>query len=198
MNSVTASRRIMVGQLGFGAFLAVCVAVLPGLVIKRNEAGLSNYGIHAPTVVPYTIAFLATITGAVFARRVLPHTSGTRSLRRILAAYAVAMAAVLLSTYPYSQNHLLRDIHIGCGSIAYAVMIIASAYFLRFERPSGFFLASAVIVLLGATVSLVTLVGIWHLLFLGQIVTFLGFSCEATLVVHTHETGLMLSPNVRR
>lgn len=198
MRPIPASRRIVLGQGGFGAFLAVCVTVLPGIVLKRDEAGLSNYGIHASTVIPYTFAFLATIAGAVLARRALPQSGGARSLRLILAAYAAAMSAVLLSTYPYSLNHVLRDIHLGFGTVSYAVMIIATGHFVRVERLSRNLMASAAVVVVGTTISLVTIVGIWHLLFVGQIVTFLGFSCEATMVVRSHETGPSLSPNVRR
>jgi hypothetical protein len=47
---------VALGQVGFAFFLAICVAIHPGLVLKVNEGGMSNYGVHAKTAIPYTLA----------------------------------------------------------------------------------------------------------------------------------------------
>jgi hypothetical protein len=40
------------GQLLLAFFLALCVALHPGFVLKSDEGGMSNYGIHLKTFAP--------------------------------------------------------------------------------------------------------------------------------------------------
>ena len=47
---------IVWGQILFVLFIGVCVALHPGIVLKSNEGGVSNYGIHIKTALPYTLA----------------------------------------------------------------------------------------------------------------------------------------------
>ena len=54
--STRASNRMVASQLSLLGFMAVAVALHPGLVLKWNQAGLSNYGVHAKTAVPYSLA----------------------------------------------------------------------------------------------------------------------------------------------
>ena len=53
MNS-RAAAHIALGQISFGFFITVCVALPPGFVLKSNEGGVSNYGVHLKTALPYT------------------------------------------------------------------------------------------------------------------------------------------------
>ena len=53
MNS-RAAAHIALGQISFGFFITVCVALHPGFVLKWNEGGVSNYGVHLKTALPYT------------------------------------------------------------------------------------------------------------------------------------------------
>jgi len=48
------ARDLLVSQCTFFAFLALCIVLMPGILFRRNEGGMSNYGIHTVTVIPYS------------------------------------------------------------------------------------------------------------------------------------------------
>ena len=179
---------IVWGQILFVLFIAVCVALHPGIVLKSNEGGVSNYGIHIKTALPYTLA-LGLL--AFYSRRaaVLYSKSDkvTRRLRRVLTAYSVIVIVMLISTYVYSLNHILRDIHIGFGTVLITFESFAAIWmFGRIRRVwDGVFLATQ---LAGALIALVTIVGVLHLLFLAEELANTGFAC---LLIHTaHRVAL--------
>ena len=53
-----AYRLMVTGEVAFVLFTGVCVALHPGFVLKRNEGGLSDYGVHIKTTVPYTLSLV--------------------------------------------------------------------------------------------------------------------------------------------
>ncbi len=175
---------IVWGQILFAFFIAVCVALHPGIVLKSNEGGVSNYGIHIKTAVPYTLA-LGLL--ALYSRRAASLYSKsdalTRRLRQILNAYAAIVMVMLFSTYVYSLNHLLRDIHIGFGTVLITFeSFVAMWMFGRSRRVwNGVFLAMQ---LAGALLALVTIVGALHVLFLAEELANTGFAC---LLIYTAE-----------
>lgn len=170
---------IVWGQVLFTFFIGVCVALHPGIVLKSNEGGVSNYGIHIKTAVPYTLA-LGLL--AIYSRRAASLYSKsdvlTRRLRRVLIAYAVIVMVMLFSTYVYSLNHLLRDIHIGFGTVLITFESFAAMWmFGRCRRVwDGVFLATQ---LAGALLALVTIVGDLHVLFLAEELANTGFGVLA-------------------
>lgn len=174
------------GQVCFVGFIAVCVALHPGIVLKWNEGGVSNYGIHIKTALPYTIA-LALL--AYYSRRAailyVSRDPFARQLHRILNAYSLIIIVMLLSTYVYSVNHVLRDIHIGFGTVLITFSSVSSIWmFSRFRRLKwdGVFL---IIQLTGALLALVTIVGVLHFLFLAEELANTGFAC---LLIHCART----------
>jgi hypothetical protein len=93
-------------------FVLVCISIWPGLVLKRDEGGFSNYGIHIKTAVVYTFAYVVCALFTFMAARAVPRTSATlATLARILNAYGVLLLLILFSTYGYSLNTALKDIH---------------------------------------------------------------------------------------
>jgi hypothetical protein len=176
---------IVCGQILFALFIAVCVALHPGIVLKWNEGGVSNYGIHIKTTVPYTLA-LGLL--AIYSRRAAALYSAsdplTRRLRRVLTAYSVIVIVMLFSTYVYSLNHVLRDIHIGFGTVLITFQSFAAMWMFarsRTRRLDGVFLATQ---LAGALLALVTIVGVLHFLFLAEELANTGFAC---LLIHTSQ-----------
>jgi hypothetical protein len=174
---------IVWGQILFAFFIAVCVALHPGIVLKSNEGGVSNYGIHVKTALPYTLA-LGLL--ALYSRRaaVLYSASDplTRRLRRVLTAYSVIVMVMLFSTYVYSLNHILRDIHIGLGTGLIVFESFAAIWmFSRLRRRfwDGVFLLTQ---FAGGLLALVTIVGELHVLFLAEELANTGFAC---LLIHT-------------
>jgi hypothetical protein len=177
-----AATYIVWGQILFALFIGICVALHPGIVLKSNEGGVSNYGIHIKTALPYTLA-LGLL--AFYSRRaaVLYSKSDdmTRRLRGVLTAYSVIVIVMLLSTYVYSLNHLLRDIHIGFGTVLVTFESFAAIWMFGRNRRvwDGVFLVTQ---LAGALLALVTIVGVLHLLFLAEELVNTGFAC---LLIHT-------------
>jgi hypothetical protein len=151
--------------------------------LKWNEGGVSNYGIHVKTALPYTLA-LALL--AIYSRRaaVLYSKSDpvTRRLRRVLTVYSVIVIVMLFSTYVYSLNHVLRDIHIGFGTVLITFESFAAIWMLVLSRRralDGLYLATQVV---GALLALVTIVGVLHFLFLAEMLANTGFAC---ILIHT-------------
>ncbi len=174
---------IVCGQIFFVLFIGVCVAIHPGIVLKWNEGGVSNYGIHLKTVVPYTLA-LALL--AIYSRRaaVLYSRSDplTRRLRSVLTAYSVIVTVMLFSTYVYSLNHVLRDIHIGFGTVLITFESFTAMWMLARSRRRGVDSVYLATQLVGALLALVTIVGVLHFLFLAEILANTGF---AFILIHT-------------
>lgn len=172
---------IVWGQVLYLVFLGVCVALHPGLVLKRDEGGVSNYGIHLKTAVPYSLALVSLAFCSERAARLFSRSDGlARRLRQALLFYSTIIMVILFSTYFYSLNHVLRDIHIGLGSVLITFETVVAVWiFGSFRRRwDAVFLA---VELAGAILSLVTIVGVLQLLFVSEILTNTGFAC---LLIH--------------
>jgi hypothetical protein len=170
-------------EILFLFFIAVCVAIHPGYVLKRNEGGMSNYGLHIETAIPYTIALVVL---ALYSRRAAlsyrDDNRRTRGLRQILLAYCAILLAVLLSTYFYSMNIALRDVHFALGTALIVLVGFASLWMYRQWTPSLGVTALLMVQLFGDVLALGTVVGALHVLFLSEMVSNLGF---ASLLIRT-------------
>jgi hypothetical protein len=163
------------GQVGFVVFLAVCVALHPGFVLKADEGGISNYGIHVKTVVPYTLAFASCAGFSWAAARHCPTDDpGQRGLHRLLVVYSGLLLVTLASTYGYSLDVVWKDVHVVIGAALVVFEVVGSVWmYLRLGgRCDALFLA---VQLIGFVLAGVTLVGLLHVLFLGQALATVGF-----------------------
>jgi hypothetical protein len=177
------ARLVERGQICFGLFIAVCVALHPGFVLKWNEGGMSDYGSHLETALPYTLALLGL---AEFSRRAASlyrqNDPVTRRLRRVLYAYSAIVLVMLGSTYVYTLNLLLRDFHFGFGTVLILFEVASSVWMFQLFRRfvwDGIFLGMQIV---GSVLSLVTIVGALHVLFFAEMLTGAGF---AGLIIHT-------------
>jgi hypothetical protein len=177
------ARLVERGQICFGLFIAVCVALHPGFVLKWNEGGMSDYGSHLETTLPYTLALLGL---AEFSRRAASlyrqNDRTTRRLRRVLYAYSAIVFVMLVSTYVYTINLALRDFHFGFGTLLIVFEVTSSVWMFSLFRRfvwDGIFLAMQII---GSVLCLVTIVGTLHVLFFAEMLTGAGF---AGLIIHT-------------
>ena len=143
------ARLVERGQICFGLFIAVCVALHPGFVLKWNEGGMSDYGSHIETALPYTLALLGLVE---FSRRAASlyreSDRTTRRLRRVLYFYSAIVLVMLVSTYVYTLNFTLRDFHFGFGTILILFEVSSSVWmFLLFRRLvwDGIFLIMQVV-----------------------------------------------------
>jgi Na+-transporting NADH:ubiquinone oxidoreductase subunit NqrD len=177
------ARLVECGQICFGLFIAICVALHPGFVLKWNEGGMSDYGSHIETALPYTLALLGL---AEFSRRAASlyrqSDRTTRRLRRVLYFYSAIVLVMLVSTYVYTLNFTLRDFHFGFGTILILFEVSSSVWmFLLFRRLvwDGIFLIMQIV---GSVLCLITIVGVLHVLFFAEMLTGAGF---AGLIIHT-------------
>jgi len=149
---------------------------MPHFLFERNEGGISNFGVHRLTIIPFSLAFLAcSICLAQTAHLLKPKTSIAKQFRMILIGFSALLFLTLLSTYPYKLNQRLDEVHIWTGiSLFYAELSAAVWLTLRvLKNRLGyllFFVGSA-----GFVLATLTFFGLIHLLFVSQIVTAAAF-----------------------
>lgn len=175
-------RYALASQLSLAVFIGVCVAVHPGLVLKWNEAGLSNYGVHLATIVPYSLAFALSAFFALGAARSLHgDRASLRALRVVLRAYALLSALALVSTYGYTIHPTLHHVHVVVGITLMLFEPAVSVWLflrLRGHGHDGYWLA---VELAGLVVAVIDYEALLHVLFLAQVLTGVGFG---VLLVH--------------
>jgi hypothetical protein len=171
------------GQIGLLFFLVVSVALHPGFVLKADEGGMSNYGVHIKTAAAYTLALGLPILFSVLAIR-LTHSDDplVRRLRLVLVVYCWLMLLTLVSTYVYTLNTTLKDFHIVFGSTLTVFQSAASVWMYLILRPVAWDRVIFSVQILGFLLASLTIAGVFHLLFVGEVVTFGAF---ALLLVHT-------------
>jgi hypothetical protein len=166
---------VAASQASFIALLGVCVTVLPGLVLKRNEGGVSNYGVHWATVVPYSLAYVTDAGLLARAARRLDSPE-SQDLRRVVEGLCVVLVATLVTTYGYTSATVLRDLHFVVG----AVLILyqcASVGWLWGRTRRG--LAATLGVLTtwcGLALCVLATLAVWHVLFVGQMMIIVGYA----------------------
>lgn len=184
---------VALGQIAFAVFLAVCVAIHPGVVLKVNEGGMSNYGVHAKTVAPYTLAlgFAAGLTFSA-ARPIRMSTKAARHFRALLQAYSWLILLTLVTTFWYTLNAPLKYVHVAVGV---AIIVFESAASLWMYRVIESLRAVLFVQLLGFVLAPPTFFGALHVLFLSQVLTGGGF---ALLLVRTcRQLGPPLEESLR-
>lgn len=183
-----ASTNALYAQLCLALFLTVCIALHPGIVLKWNEAGLSNYGVHLKTAIPYSLAFggCAAFTFAS-ARRVGGATRSRSFLRAILYAYVVLNVLTLVSTYGYTLNAPLKHVHMVVGIVVMVFEPLTSLWLYRLGGPS----AGSRLWLIGEMVGLVLagvdFAALLHILFLAQLFTGVSFGVLLVRAVRRFE-----------
>ena len=171
-----ASSYALLAQLCLALFLIVCIALHPGIVLKWNEAGLSNYGVHLKTAIPYSLAFGGCAAFSLAsARRVGGATRSRSLLRAILYSYVALNLLTLVSTYGYTLNAPLKHIHMVVGIVVMVFEPLTSLWLFRQGDRS----AGARLWLIGEMVGLVVagvdFAALLHILFLAQLFTGVSF-----------------------
>ncbi len=177
-----ATAYIVYSQVSLLVFMSLCIALHPGLVLKWNEAGLSNYGIHLKTVIPYTLALgLGAFFAMAAARSLRVVGDAATTMRSLLNVYGVLMLLSLLSTYGYTQNAGLKNIHIVLN-IATALFQLGVALWAYLTLPRAWSQTVWFGVLsVGFVLAVIDYFKVLHVLFTAQTLTGVGFG---VLVVH--------------
>ncbi|MGA2433313.1 MAG: hypothetical protein ABSG09_07620 [Acidimicrobiales bacterium] len=171
-----ASRFVTYGQWNLVVFVIFCLSLHPGFVLKRDEGGFSNYGIHVKTVIPYTLTYLGCVIFTLIAAKYLP-VGGHNAmvLARLLRSYALLCLLLLVTTYGYSLNTPLKDVH---GVVGLAAMVFdpaASVWLFLHVNTSVWDRILVGVELAGLVLGVIDLLNVAHVLFASQAVIAVGF-----------------------
>lgn len=173
---------IVYSQLSLLVFMSLCIALHPGLVLKWNEAGLSNYGIHIKTIVPYTLALGLCALFAMAAARSLRAMGGPATrMRNLLNVYGGLMLLLLLSTYGYTLNAGLKNAHIVLNIVTILFEFGAALWMYSTLPPSKAEAAWLGVLSVGLSLAVIDFFKLLHVLFTAQTFIGMGFG---VLVVH--------------
>jgi|ERR1700689_2200450 hypothetical protein len=177
---------MVAGEVAFLVFTSVCVALHPGFVLKGNEGGLSDYGVHIKTVIPYTLSLGLLVLCNLRAASLYPEGEGqTRRLRFLLLTYCSVVGLILLSTYVYTLNGDLKDLHYGLGTLLMVVVAIGSVWMYRLRPPSTTVRIFLFVQIVGDALNLATAIGALHVLFAAEVLSNIGF---ALILIRTGRT----------
>jgi len=182
MRRHAAVRYVWLSQLSLWACLTVCTILMPHFLFERNEGGVSNYGVHALTVVPYSLAFGL---GGTFLLMAAYHLPTLREIPRhrlqfVLAMLGCLLLLVLLTTYPYKVNKFYNQLHIYTSTALFVVELLTAIWMALRLAPDRIKLSLFTMQVFGSALSLLTLVGVLHVLFISQFIV--GVSFGALLV----------------
>lgn len=154
----------------------MCIALHPGFVLKWNEGGFSNYGIHIKTAIPYSIAFFGCALFAARAGRELVGAQhGAWTFTVVLFVYAGLMLLTLISTYGYTFNPGLKNAHTAVGIATMLFEPLAALWMFTRLRRSSWTTTLAVMALAGLSLAVIDYLAILHVLFLAQVLTAFAF-----------------------
>ncbi len=171
------SVRLVAGsQVIYVTGLAVCLAIRPRYLVSANEGGVSNFGVHAVTVVPYSVGFLVSAGLLVAAARAaVPRGAREARFAASLRALAWILVVVLASTYDYQATAWLRDLHLAIAIAASVVQgLIALWVVARVRRGAGDVVALAAL-LAALVLAGCALAGWLHVLLAAQLVGTVAF-----------------------
>lgn len=167
-----ATRDVLLGQIGLFFFLIICIILKPHFLFEHNEGGISNYGLYAKTIVPYTLAFLTSGVFTLLATRSVRN----RRIRIALWILGILTLLVLISTYPYKSNHTLDSIHEGVSTALFVIELTIGSWFSVFLARNKVSLIALIVQYTGFTIGILNYADIIHKLFIAEVVASLGFS----------------------
>ena len=168
-------RWVVFGEVAFLFFMGAGVALHPGYVLARHEGGISEYGVHVKTAVLYTLAWAVLAGGNMRAARACGgHGVRSEKVRKLLLFYSAASFLVLISTYFYSLDAVLKYIHYGFGAILVVFMSTAAYWLCRQLTDVPWARATLWVQVLGSIAALLSIVGALHVLFCAETISNVG------------------------
>ncbi len=170
---------VALGQIAFAAGIALCVVLSPHLDLHVNEGGISNFGVHAKTVAPYTVALASPALLSYLASRLVYRHSAEGHLRVVLRAYSGLILLTLLTTYTYKIDTPLKIIHVAVG-VVLTIFEMGASLWMSHEIHALYGVVA--LQLVGFVLAALTIVGVLHVLFVTQMVMGVAF---ALVIVRT-------------
>lgn len=186
MKQVT--KYVLLSQASFLAFIIICIAIMPGYLFETNEGGMSNYGVHIETASFYTAAFMSCSFFLFKAKQVLPQTGQTKTFAYALVYSAVSLLVILLSTYVYKINRFFTVVHIGLSSLILFSYLVIITMLLFKNHKSWAVIVIYTSLLAGLLLATLTLLGIYHVLFIAQLLILLSYG--GLLILFSEQTNV--------
>jgi hypothetical protein len=175
VNRWSTSSLVIGSQLALAAALASCVPLMPNFLFSSTMGGVSNYGVHARTVVPYSAGIVIAALLLLRASAQLALTGQDRVLALLCRITGALLLLNLLSTYPYQVAAPWDVLHKGCAILlAVAELVGAIAVAVLLLRDRAGYIAMTVAVVAFAVMAL-TLFGLLHVLFVAEVTTGVAF-----------------------
>lgn len=176
-----------ISQWSLLGLLSLAVALHPGYVWRWNEVGLSNYGVHPETAVPYTLALGLAGGFALASAKVLPPRDQTRRrLRHVLATYGTLVLLILASTYGYRLNPTLKTIHVTIN-VATVLFFSVAAVWIIARFPSRSNVGWLAVQLFGVVLAVIDFANLLHVLLAAQLLLGVGFGVLVVRAVRSSE-----------
>lgn len=177
----TLRARVLGGQVWLYGWLAVTIALWPGLVLKRHEVGLSQYGLHQRTAPTYALAYL----GCALLSWNAAALSRTPWFTRLLRLYGTLLVLALLSTFGYQTWSALHLVHELLGAALLVFEPVATGLLLRHRGPSCTALAAGLAAGVGSVLAVLDVARLWPVLFAAQTCLGVGFALALARALNT-------------
>lgn len=182
----SAVRLLAYAQTALFLGLAICLSLLPHFLFESNEGGISNFGTHATTIVPFSFGFAVCGLLTIQASFSLPRgIASYKDMRGALFILGLLYLVVLSSTYPYKVNHVLDTFHV-YASVALIIwnMVLGTwlALFAARDRINGALLC---IQYVAFAFAVLTYVGTVHTLFIVECGVSAAFGILLLRSMHT-------------
>ena len=168
-------RYLVLSQVSLASLLLICTVTVPA--VAEKSGGVSNFGNHQSTIVPYIMSFvLCSVFLCLAAARLLTMSDQFRVGATLLLFIALLDLLVLISTFPRKIDWTYSVIHDDLGIALYSYEFALSVWFV--VKTLQFRYVSVIFVLvesIGSLIGLLSIENVIHLLFLGQIIGAVGF-----------------------
>ncbi len=168
--------------------MLLAVVLKPAFVVRWNEVGLSNYGVHLETAVPYTLALGLGGGFTVASARSLPALDRTRRrLRSVLVTYGALLVMILASTYGYRLNPTLKAVHVTVNVVT-VLFLSGTSSWLVAQLPSRSSAGWLVVQVIGLVLAVVDFANLLHVLLVAQLLIGIGFGVLMVRAVRRCDT----------
>lgn len=165
-------RYLKYSQVSFFSLLIVCFVLEPTVI--TSNLGISFYGNHRLTVVPYLLGLLLTSYFIIKAARAMPRTSRAfNAMAEALIALGLLIIGVLMT--PYSVTTLFDRAHVLASGILFVVELALATWLVVMTYRDWVSLALLAAQIIGALIATISLVTSIELMLTGQVITQLAF-----------------------
>jgi hypothetical protein len=165
-------RYLWLSQLSLFSLLIVCTLIIPS--VASSNGGVSNFGNHSSTIVLYILAFALCSGFLLMSARILTKDKVNKVIGYILIVLALLELLVLVSTFPRHLSWTYSVIHDDIGIALFGYQFLISIWLvLKLKKIKNILLF--LVEFIGSLIALLTILKLFHLLFIGQMIGSVGF-----------------------